>query len=328
MIKRVLSALISIAFAGLIAGGGAFFYIQNKAQAPGLSDFPANIRITPGLGVTAISGQLKTEGIIQDTLVFRVWARYTNAHTKLRAGEFAIPAKASIAEILDILESGKTVVRKLTIAEGLTVTQALLTVQDAKGLTGGISLIPEEGWMLPETYHYSWGDRRDDLIARMADDMGDVLAQLWDERPHGFILKDIKSILVLASIVEKETGVAAERPMIAGVFLNRLKKGMRLQSDPTVVYALTDGGGALGRALTRQDWKVDSPYNTYKIKGLPPAPIANPGRASLAAVIHPADTDALYFVADGTGGHVFAKTLKEHNRNVAKWRKIKRQRAP
>ena len=325
--KRVLSVLIIIAFAGLIAGGGAFYYVKSKATQPGTANLPANVLITPGLGVTAIAHRLKDEGLIDDTLVFRIWARYTNAHTKLRAGEFAIPPNSSIADVLNILESGKTVVRKLTIAEGLTVTEALLIVQDAEGLKGDITLIPEEGWVLPETYHYSWGDTRDALIARMGDDMGEALALLWDERPDDFILKDIKSVLVLASIVEKETGVAAERPMIAGVFLNRLKKGMRLQSDPTVVYALTDGGGALGRALTRQDWKVDSPYNTYKIKGLPPAPIANPGRASLEAVIHPAQTDALYFVADGTGGHVFAKTLREHNRNVAKWRKIKRQRA-
>ena len=228
MMKRVLFALISIAFAGLIAGGGAFFYIQNKAQAPGLSDFPANVMITPGLGVTAIANRLKDEGIIQDTLVFRIWARYTHAHTKLRAGEFAIPARASISEVLNILESGKTVVRKLTIAEGLTVTEALLVVQDAEGLEGDITLIPEEGWILPETYHYSWGDTRNALIGRMGDDMGEALAQLWDERPDDFILKDIKSVLVLASIVEKETGIAAERPMIAGVFLNRLTPSIRI----------------------------------------------------------------------------------------------------
>ena len=322
--KRVLSVLIIIAFAGLIAGGGAFYYVKSKATQPGTANLPANVLITPGLGVTAIAHRLKDEGLIDDTLVFRIWARYTNAHTKLRAGEFAIPPNSSIADVLNILESGKTVVRKLTIAEGLTVTEALLIVQDAEGMKGDISLIPEEGWMLPETYHYSWGDTRDALIARMGDDMGEALAQLWDERPDDFILKDIKSVLVLASIVEKETGVAAERPMIAGVFLNRLKKGMRLQSDPTVIYGVA-GGEGLDRPIRRSDLRNENAYNTYVIAGLPPGPIANPGLDAIRAVMDPLESDELYFVANGTGGHSFARTLKEHNRNVAKWRKFKRQ---
>ncbi|MCW8917125.1 MAG: endolytic transglycosylase MltG [Magnetovibrio sp.] len=325
--KRAFSFLFMTALIGLIAVGGGFYYVKKEALAPGLNVEPLEIVIDQGLGVSAIANRLKTAGVVKDPLIFRIWARYTEAHTKLRAGEYAVPAKASIIQVLNILKSGKTIVRKLTIAEGLSVTEALMVVQDAKGLSGEITNIPDEGWLLPETYHYSFGDSRNELIDRMANEMGEALSELWAERPKDFVLKDIKSVLVLASIVEKETGVAAERPKIAAVFLNRLKRGMRLQSDPTVVYALTNGGGALGRALTREDWKVDSPYNTYKIKGLPPSPIANPGRAAIEAVIHPAKTDALYFVADGTGGHVFAKSLKQHNRNVRKWRKIKRQRS-
>lgn len=322
--KRALLALFTIALAGLMAGGGGFFYLKAQAHAPGLNVDPLRIYIKPGLGVSAIAARFQDAGVIQDPLMLRIWARLTKAHTKLRAGEYDIPARARIVDVLNILQSGKTVVRKLTLAEGLTVTEALLVVQDAEGLRGEITDIPDEGWLLPETYHYSWGDTRNALIGRMADDMGEALSRLWRERPKDHFLKTPKEVLILASIVEKETSVAEERAKIAGVFFNRLRKGMRLQSDPTVVYALTNGSGALGRALTRDDLKIQSPYNTYRIKGLPPAPIANPGLAALEAVIRPETTDALYFVADGSGGHVFAKTLKEHNRNVRKWRKIKR----
>jgi len=194
----------------------------------------------------------------------------------------------------------------------------------AEGLEGPLTAIPDEGWLLPETYHYSWGDERVDMVLNMAVAMEDAVRDVWAERPKDFVLKTPLELLTLASIVEKETAIPAERPMIAGVFLNRLRKGMRLQSDPTVVYALTAGSGPLGRALTRDDLKIDSLYNTYAIKGLPPGPIALAGLAALKAVVNPAQTDALYFVADGSGGHVFAKTLKQHNRNVAKWRKFKR----
>jgi len=323
--KRTLTALVFVALIGLIAGGGGFFFVKRAALAPGLNDEAVRVLIEPGLGVSAIAKRLQGAGVLREPVMFRIWARYTGAHTRLRAGEFELPVRASIQTALKILESGKTVVRKVTLPEGLSTTEALILVQDAEGLSGSITDIPEEGWLLPETYHYSWGDSRNAVIGRMADKMGETLSTLWDHRPDDYILSSPKEVLILASIVEKETGVAVERPKIAGVFLNRLKKGMRLQSDPTVVYALTDGGGALGRALTRDDLKIDSPYNTYRIKGLPPGPIANPGRASLEAVIHPAKTDALYFVADGSGGHVFAKTLKAHNRNVLKWRKIKRE---
>ena len=322
--KRTLVAFVLIALAGLMAGGGGFFYVKGLAHAPGLNTQPVRVVIEPGLGVSAIANRLRTAGVTAKPMVFRIWARLTEAHTKLRAGEYDLPAYASTVQVLDILKSGKTVVRKLTVAEGLSAIEALMVVQDAEGLTGDITDIPDEGWLMPDTYHYSWGDSRNALLGRIADDMGTALSQAWDERPDDFILTSAKDVLILASIVEKETAVAAERAQIAAVFLNRLKKGMRLQSDPTVVYALTEGAGPLGRALTRDDLKIDSPYNTYRIKGLPPAPISNPGRAALQAVVRPAQTNALYFVADGTGGHVFAKTLKEHNKNVRKWRKIKR----
>lgn len=321
--RSTLKALVFLALIGLLIGGGGFLYVQAKVQEPGRHNLDVRVLIEPGSGVSAIAAQLQDEGLVSNGLLVRLWARFSGQHTRLRAGEFEVPARASIIDVLDLLESGKTFVRKLTLPEGLTVTQSLIIIQDAEGLTGGVIAIPDDGQMLPETYHYAWGDKRADLVARMTADMAALVRIQWAARPDGFILKTQQDLVTLASIVEKETAIASERPQVAAVFLNRLRKGMRLQSDPTVVYALTNGSGALGRALTRADLKTDSAYNTYRVKGLPPAPIANPGRDSLLAVMNSADTDALYFVADGSGGHVFARTLKEHNRNVAKWRTFK-----
>ncbi|MFC1672913.1 endolytic transglycosylase MltG [Pseudomonadota bacterium] len=323
--KRALTLVTLIALIGLIAGGGGFFYVKGGATRPGPHHMDVRLRIIQGQGMNSIANQLRAERVITDPLIFRLWARYTNQHTRLRAGEFNVPARASMAEILSLLERGKTVVHKMTLAEGVTVAEALAMIEAIPALEGHISAIPADGQLLPETYHYSWGDDRNALVKRMTGAMKELVREQWNARPDGFILQSPNDLVTLASIVEKETGVAHERPKVAAVFFNRLRKGMRLQSDPTVVYALTNGSGPLGRALTREDLKIESPYNTYRIKGLPPAPIANPGRDAILAVMNPADTDALYFVADGSGGHVFARTLKEHNRNVAKWRKLKRQ---
>lgn len=322
--KHVLTLLFSVALIGLVVIGSGYFYINSQASSPGPLSTDTRVVVAQGSGVTAIAEMLEREGAVNSAMVFRLWARANNQHRRLRAGEFDIPAQASIADILTVLEKGKTVVRKITLPEGITMTEALILIQDAEGLEGPLSAIPDEGWLLPETYHYSWGDERIDMVLNMSAAMEDAVRATWAKRPKNFILKSPLELLTLASIVEKETGIASERAMVAGVFLNRLAMGMRLQSDPTVVYALTAGSGALGRALTRVDLQIESPYNTYQVFGLPPGPIALAGRASLEAVVAPADTKALYFVADGTGGHVFATTLAEHNRNVAKWRKFKR----
>jgi len=322
---NALKVLLLIAVIGIVVVGIGFFQVKSKAEQAGPHDTALRTQIKAGSGLKTIAARLQADGVIHNAMQFRLWARLTGQHTKLRAGEFEIPARASIVEVLQILENGQTVVHKLTLVEGLTVTEMLIKIQDAKGLVGTVTNIPDDGMMLPETYYYSWGDSREGLVTRMVNAMSDVITKQWFARPTDFILQTPEELLTLASIVEKETGLASERPKVARVFLNRLNKGMRLQSDPTVVFAITNGSGALGRALTRLDLKIDSTYNTYKIKGLPPGPIANPGRDSILAVMNPADTDALYFVADGTGGHVFAKTLKQHNRNVAKWRRFKRK---
>jgi len=321
---RALKVLLVLVLIGTTAVVAAFFNLKAKAEQAGSHLVNTRVHIKAGSGLKSIAAVLQSQGVISNATQFGLWARLTGQHTKLQAGEFEILAGASINDILTFLERGETVVRKLTLAEGLTVTEMLIMIQDAEGLTGRVSNIPDDGMMLPETYHYSWGDKREELVSRMVNAMSDLIVDQWQNRPKNFILETPEQLLTLASIVEKETGIASERPQVAAVFLNRLKKGMRLQSDPTVVFAITNGSGALGRALTRTDLKTDSAYNTYRVRGLPPGPIANPGRDSILAVMKPADIKALYFVADGTGGHVFAKTLKQHNRNVRKWRKFKR----
>jgi len=272
--KHVLAFLFSAALIGLVAVGGGFFYVKSQAQLAGPHDVDTRVVIQPGQGVNAIADALTRAGVVSDPLVFRLWARASNKHRRLRAGEFEIPAHATMNDVLAVLEKGKTVVRKLTLPEGITMTEAMILVQDAEGLEGPLTAIPDEGWLLPETYHYSWGDERVDMVLNMAVAMEDAVRDVWAERPKDFVLKTPLELLTLASIVEKETAIPAERPMIAGVFLNRLRKGMRLQSDPTVVYALTAGSGPLDRALTRDDLKIDSLYNHYDIKGRPPRPIA------------------------------------------------------
>ena len=262
-------------------------------------------------------------GVLRHPLAFRVFVTLDGAQNRLMAGEYDFPAGVSAASVRDRLLAGRTVVRRLTVPEGLTTAAVLDLVRSAEGLSGEP---PEagEGRLLPETYHYSYGDSRPDMVARMQRAMDEALARLFRDRRAGSPLRSEAELLTLASIVEKETGVSAERAEIAGVFVNRLRRGMRLQTDPTVIYALTGGRRALGRPLTRADLRTDHPYNTYRVHGLPPGPIANPGLAALEAAARPAETDALYFVADGAGGHLFARTIREHNRNVARYRRLSR----
>lgn len=225
-----------------------------------------------------------------------------------------------------MLAAGRTVVRRLTVPEGFTTFQVVALVEGAEGLEGEVGDIPGEGELLPETFFYSWGDTRRQMIARARRAMSEALAELWPKRAPDLPLRSPAEAVVLASIVEKETAIGEERPQVAAVFINRLRRGMRLQADPTVIYGLTGGRSVLDRPLSRADLETAHPWNTYVIAGLPPTPIANPGRASLQAVLRPASSDDLYFVADGTGRHLFAATLAEHNRNVARLREIERAR--
>lgn len=320
MTRRTRLALV-VACVTFILCTAASLWVWRAYVGPGpLTEFRAVV-IPKGAGVARIADLLAARGVIADRRVFMAGARLSGVAKRLRAGEFAFPAHASVADVARHLAFGQPVMRRVTIAEGLTSAQALALVAQAEGLEGAAPPV-EEGAILPETYLYTWGDSRPDMVARMQKAMADVLASLWPQRAPDVVVTSPREALILASIIEKETAIGAERPMISAVFQNRLRSGMKLQSDPTVLYALTNGKGALERRLTHADLDTASPYNTYVTAGLPPGPIGNPGRASIEAALHPATSDALYFVADGTGGHVFARTLDEHNRNVARWRRL------
>ena len=317
----LLAVLVALAAVG-------YRWTLDSFGAPGPSPAAATVVLPKGAGLKAIAAQLAVAGVIEQPMLFIAGVRLHRSQARLRAGEYQFPPRVSGFEIMAMLVEGRTVVRRLTVPEGLTSREIMAIVAAADGLTGEVGEAPPEGSLLPETYHFALGDERAGLIGRMRAAMADKLAAIWAARDATVALPGPEAALVLASIVEKETGVAAERARIAGVFLNRLRQGMPLQSDPTVAYALTQGAGPLGRALTRADLEVASPYNTYQVRGLPPGPIANPGADALMAVAHPLVTDELYFVADGTGGHAFATTLAEHNRNVARWRKLQEAADP
>jgi len=317
-------SLICLTLAGvaIIFGFGAHHYLSPAKNAE-----PSQIIIKRGSSVHAIAEQLKAQGVITYPLVFKASARFGDS---LKAGEYLFPARASIKEVITLLRKGEVIDRKVTLIEGLTshqIVKRLNALTDIKG--DKITKIPAEGSLLPNTYHYQHGDTRQDMINRMQKDMRKSIDELWPTRVDNLPISTKSEAIILASIIEKETAVAYERARVAGVFINRLRKGMLLQTDPTVIYALTKGDiqekgkGPLGRRLLRKDLSVDSQYNTYKYTGLPPGPIANPGRASIAAALNPEKHDYIFFVADGTGGHKFAKTLREHNENVRQWRKVR-----
>ena len=319
-IRSALFAAVSLVL-GIALGGGLAAY-QYRAAGPGEESV---VLFERGESVSTIAKRLQEQGAIRSGLLFRIGVRLQGKQGDLKAGEYRLPAKASMAEIADILVAGKSIQHPLTIAEGLTVAQALLVIAENELLAGEITLAPEEGRLLPETYMFTRGATRDDLIRRMGAAQEALVAELWRERADELPLMSVDEAIILASIVEKETALPEERGRIAAVFINRLNRGMRLESDPTIIYGLT-GGEPLGRGLRRSELRKPTPYNTYVIDRLPPTPIANPGADSLRAVLNPPISDDLFFVADGTGGHVFAKTYAEHRQNVAKWRQLERER--
>lgn len=328
---RGLGWLISIILFVLIAGatlaGGGTVMLHRAYSDPGPLTEDTSVVIPRGASGQAIASTLVNAGIAADTRLFTIALRFLATERPLRAGEYAFSAGVSLRDVVGKLQAGDTVVRRVTVAEGLTTREILALIESTGGLAGPTPALSEvgEGAVLPETYHFSLGDTRAALIARMRAARDTGLARLWAARKDGLPLPSPAEALVLASIVERETAVPDERARVAGVFINRLNRGMRLQSDPTVAYGLTKDGTPLDRPLRRADLAVDHPYNTYVHRGLPPGPIANPGLASIEAVLNPAETKDLYFVADGTGGHAFARTLAEHNRNVARWRRIQRE---
>ena len=319
------AAVFGLLGAIMFALGSAYWgYFQLTRPGP-LAD-AKTVVIHKGAGVERIAATLLANGVIDDPFLFGAGARLTGRGRVMRAGEYRFPARISIDGAIALLARGETVRRRFTVAEGLTVREVLDLVAADEGLTGDVPPGVEEGALLPETYLFSLGDSRAGLVRRMRESMTATLRRLWGGRAADLALATPREALVLASIIERETGLASERARISAVFHNRLRRGMRLQSDPTVAYALTLGRARLDRPLARSDLRIDSPYNTYRVNGLPPTPIANPGRASIAAALHPARTDELYFVADGTGGHAFARSFSEHLKNVARWRRLQRER--
>ena len=287
---------------------------------------PTVLIIGKGSSVARIADRLARAGVIGNALLFRIGVRAEGIDGALRAGEFEFPARVSMRQAAAILVSGETVKRRLTVAEGLTTAQVLALIAATGGTEGQVARPVAEGNLLPETYFFSYGDTAGSLVARMEGAMREALDRAWRMRAEGLAVSSPRQALILASLIEKETGKPDERARISAVFHNRLRRGMRLQTDPTVVYVLSGGKGPIDRPLTYDDLARPSPYNTYLNAGLPPGPIANPGLASLAAAVNPAAVEDLYFVADGNGGHLFSRTLPEHNRNVARWRKMQRDR--
>ncbi len=324
--RRLLNIVVAVLGTLAIAAAAFAYYLFASFTGAGPLAEDKIVVIPKGTGVSGIAQLLHDEGVIENPDIFKLGVRLFSKDKPLLAGEYVFPKATSQSAAMGIMIGGKSITHQLTIPEGLSVREVLDLVTAERLLDGPLpEAKPAEGTLLPETYQYLRGESRAALVERMSTAMQDALSREWPKRDPDLPLKSVEEAVTLASIVEKETSQADERARIAGVFYNRLKKGMPLQSDPTVIFAVTLGKSKLNRGLTYDDLKIDSPYNTYVVKGLPPGPIANPGLAAIQAVLRPLKHKELYFVADGTGGHAFARTLEEHNKNVAAWRKVQKQ---
>jgi len=305
----------------------AAYYIRENAFENGFLDEPKNVLIEKGDGLKKVAFKLYKNGIISSPRLFEILVRVYKKAASLKAGEYLFEPKISMYEAMMKIAEGKVYLRKITLPEGLTTAQMLEIINKEEFLNGDITETVAEGDLLPETYTFLRGDSKDSVIRQAKTAMDDALDQAWQQLIGNPLLKNKNELLILASIVEKETGLSSERGLVASVFLNRLKRGMMLQTDPTVIYAITKGKSELDRALRKKDLQIDSPYNTYKNYGLPPTPICNPSKEALLAIVNPQQSEFLYFVATGSGGHNFAKTLAKHNKNVGEYvRKIRAQK--
>jgi len=314
----------ALLIAPLAAVAAGLLFLVAAWFGPGPADAPVRVAVERGSSLAAAAYRLETAGAIRSAGLFRRLAPIFGSDAPIKYGEYEIPAGASAARVLGIIQSGEALQYRVTIPEGMPSILVHERLMAEELLTGTIP-IPAEGSILPDTYAFERGETRAAVVARMQAAMTKTLADLWAQRKSTTVVKSPEEAIILASVVEKETGKPSERRMVAGVYSNRLRIGMKLDADPTVIYPVTKGK-PLGRRIRRSELRADNGYNTYARPGLPKGPIANPGRESIAAVLDPEKTPALYFVADGTGGHVFATTLAEHNANVVKWRAIRRAR--
>ncbi|MCB8819837.1 endolytic transglycosylase MltG [Microvirga rosea] len=323
----VFSGLLTLFIAVAIAAIVGFGTLEREVTAKGPLQSDKVVVIPKNTGTNEIADILKQEGVINQPLLFEIYALFNRQRGQLKAGEFLFKAGISIEDTIDTLVQGKAILHSVTIPEGLTSQQIVTRLYDNDILSGDVLETPREGTLLPDTYKFERGTTRQQIINSMQAAHRQALTQIWQRRSSDLPVKTPQELVILASIVEKETGRADERPRVAGVFINRLMKRMKLQSDPTIVYGLVGGKGTLGRGIMKSEIDTATPYNTYVVEGLPPGPIANPGRAALEAVANPSRTKDLYFVADGSGGHAFAESYDQHQRNVTRWRQLEKARA-
>jgi UPF0755 protein len=322
----LLSGLLTLLVAVSIAGIFGFSMLQQAVTEDGPLQSDKVVVIPRNTGTGEIAQILKQEGVVEQPLLFQAYAYLNRQRGQLKAGEFQFKAGTSVEEAIDTLIQGRAILHTVSVPEGLTSEQVLARLYEHEILTGDVTETPREGSLLPDTYKFERGTTRQQIINTMQAAQRQAIEQIWQRRSPELPIKSPQELVILASIVEKETGRADERTRVAGVFINRLMKRMKLQSDPTIVYGMVGGKGTLGRGILRSEIQAATPYNTYVIEGLPPGPIANPGRAALEAVANPSRTKDLYFVADGSGGHAFAETYEQHQRNVARWRQIEKSR--
>jgi UPF0755 protein len=326
-LARILTSLFLLGMFAIILVAGTLFFATSEMAAKGPLKASKIITVKRGTGTSKIAQMLEKEGVISNSSIFMMATyAYRRSRGSLKAGEYEIPAGASMSKVLKLLQTGKALAYKVTVPEGWTTQKAVARINANKVLKGQLTLTPAEGSLLPDTYVFERGSTRDSVLKRMISAQQKLLDKLWNKRAENLPIKTRREAVILASIVERETGISSERAKVAAVFINRLNKNMRLQSDPTIIYGIVGGKGKMDRPLSKKDIATKTPFNTYQIDGLPPTPIANPGREAIAAVLNPAVTDDLFFVADGSGGHAFAKTLKDHQANVVKWRKIERDK--
>lgn len=328
----LVNLLITLIVFGLAGVGAALYFGKMKFEQAGPLAEQTTVVISSGAGLSGITDRLSGKGIINNSMldewIFNLGIRFYKNATKLKAGEYAFAPGVSMQEIMKDLVDGNAVTHSVTIPEGWTTAQIIERVREHPVLVGEITSVPAEGALLPETYAFARGTTRQEVLEDMAEAQQKLLDEIWARRVEDLPVKSPEELVILASIVEKETALADERPRVAGVFVNRLNKKMRLQSDPTILYGLYGGEAWLQdrSAIKKSELNAKNEYNTYQIEGLPPGPIGNPGRAAMEAVANPSRTKDLFFVADGTGGHIFAETYEQHQANVRKWRKIERER--